>query len=510
MSIELTTRSIGMSENFYDNYVEQAVDCDITLPDYCPDIMRIIRCTVSVGVTNSKLIGDRATADGDAKIHIVYADEKNKVFCYDYDYPFSRYAELNGAFDGAVLLCNAKCEFVNYRAVSKRRIDVHGAVSVRFRVCGNKNDTLISDAVGDGIQLKKRGLDIADNVAVASKGFVISQVENVGEMNGGIGKILDSFASPILSECKIIKGKLLLKGELAVRVIYCSDNGNNESCTLSCSIPFNEIAEVPAVEDGCCVDVKMTVDCLSAEPKTDNDGEYRYMNINADVTALINVFSEKSIKAITDAYSTKTQINAKYSPMEFRRVNRKVNEAVMCERKLDLSSMNPEKIYAFTISRPVSRCTFKDNKMTVSGKVPVSIIVIDSEGVPSLCEREAEFQFVQSVENAQQLVAEPDVSVGGCSCSLTGDAKADFRAEVFVRATVFENVRENVMTSLEAVEGTQKANKKTGVVIYFCSGNESVWDIARKYNTTVEEIMEENELSADYLENKTMLLIPVK
>lgn len=510
MSIELTSRSIGMSVTFYDNYVEQAVDCDITLPDYCPDIMRIIKCTVSVGVTNSKMIGDRATADGDAKIHIVYADEKNKVFCYDYDYPFSRYAELNGTFDGAVLLCNAKSEFVNYRAVSKRRIDVHGAVSVRFRVCGNKNETLISDAAGDGIQLRKKGLDIADNVAVASKTFEISQVENVGEMNGGIGKILDSFASPILSECKIIKGKILLKGELAVRVVYCADNGNNESCTLSCNIPFNEIAEVSAVEDGCCVDVKLNVDCLNAEPKTDNDGEYRYMNINADVTAQIGVFSEKSIKAITDAYSTKTQINAKYSPMEFRRVNRKVNESVMCEKNLDLSSMNPDKIYAFTISKPVARCTFKDNKMTVSGKIPVSIVIIDSDGIPALCEREAEFDFVQSVENSQQLIAEPDISVGGCSCTLTGDAKANFKAEVFIRATVFETIKDKVMTSLEAVEGGEKKNKKSGVVIYFCSGNESVWDIARKYNTTVEEIMEENELSADYLENKTMLMIPVK
>lgn len=509
MSIELTTRSMGMSENFYDNYVEQAVDCDITLPDYCPDIMRIIRCTINTGITNSKLIGDRATADGNAKIHIIYADEKNKVFSYDYDYPFSRYAELSGTFDGAVLICTTKTEFVNYRAVSKRRIDVHGVVSVRFRVCGNKNETVISDAVGDGIQLKKRGMDIVDTVADAVKSFEISQVENVGEMNAGIGKILDSFASPILNECKIIKGKILMKGELAVRVVYCADNGNNESCTLSCNIPFNEIAEVSAVEDGCCVDVRLNVDCLNAEPKTDNDGEYRYMNINADVTAHVTVYSEKSVKVITDSYSTNTQINAKYNPMDFKRISRRVNETVMCEKNLDLSSMNPEKIYAFTISNPVAKCIFRDNKMTVSGKIPVSIIVTDSDGVPALCEREAEFDFVQSVENTQQLIAEPDISIGGCSCSLTGDAKANFRAEVFIRATVFENVKDKVLTSLEAVEGGEK-NKKSGLIIYFCSGDESVWDIARKYNTTVEEIMEENQLSADYLENKTMLMIPVK
>ena len=71
MSIELTTRSIGTKEIFYDDFVEQGVDCDITMPDYCPDIMRIIKCTVSTSITSTKLIGDRATADGNAKIRII-------------------------------------------------------------------------------------------------------------------------------------------------------------------------------------------------------------------------------------------------------------------------------------------------------------------------------------------------------------------------------------------------------------------------------------------------------
>ena len=36
------------------------------------------------------------------------------------------------------------------------------------------------------------------------------------------------------------------------------------------------------------------------------------------------------------------------------------------------------------------------------------------------------------------------------------------------------------------------------------------WDIARKYNTTVEDIMSENELTSDEISEKMMLMIPVK
>ncbi|MBR6531219.1 MAG: DUF3794 domain-containing protein [Clostridia bacterium] len=510
MSIELTSRSIGLAETFFDNYVEQGVDCDISLPDYCPDIMRILRCTLHSCVTNSKIIGDRATADGNVKIRIVYADEKNNIFCYEQDYPFSKYAELNSAYDGAVLTCKAKTEYVNCRAVSKRRADVHGVVSLHFTVRSGRQGSLVTDACGDGIQLKKKGLDIDDVAAVVSKTFEVSQVEDVGQVNCGIGKILDVYSAPVLNEAKLIKGKILLKGELAVRVVYCSDSGNNEACALCCNLPFNEIIEAPTVTDDCCVDVRLAVNNITAEPKTDNDGDYRYMNIDSEVCALVTAYSKQSVKVITDAYSTETDIDAKYRPMEFNCVTQCFRDTAMCKESLDVSSFRPQKVYAFTVAPVQTKCRFDGDKMIINGKIPVSLVVIDSEGVPVLCEREAVFEYSRTMEGDSDYFCNPQLSLAGCSCDLMGDGKADFKAEICISAVVFKTLREKVLVGLETVEGSGKKIKKPALVIYFCQGNESVWDIARRYNTTVEEIMQENELSVDYLENKTMLMIPVK
>ncbi len=510
MSIELTTRNIGTGESFYDNYIEQGVDCDITLPDYCPDIMRIIKCTLTSEISNSKLIGDRATADGNAKIRIVYTDEKNNIFCYDQDYPFSKYAELSTAYDDAFLCCSTKTEYVNCRAVSKRRIDVHGMVGLRFKVIGNKNIPLISDANGDGIQLRKKGLDIDNISGVTVKSFEVSQVENVGDSNGGIGKIIDAFASPILNECKLIKGKILIKGELLVRVVYCSDTGSNEACVLNCLLPFNEIAEAAAVTDNCKADVKMHVTRLTAEPKTDNDGEYRYMNINAEVFAQLTVYEKTSVRIVTDAYSTDVDLSSEYSTMEFMQISHDMKENILCKQSLDVSSMKPQKLYAFTIMHPEHRYRFDGDKVVISGKIPVNLIVIDSEGTPVLCEREAEFEYAKTVDSCDDLMLDPHVSIGGCSATLDTDGRVDFKAEVLLNGHLMKCSREKVLTSLSSQEGASEKNRKPAVVIYFCSEGESIWNIARKYNTTVEDIMLENDLTTDFVVNKHMLLIPVK
>ena len=172
--------------------------------------------------------------------------------------------------------------------------------------------------------------------------------------------------------------------------------------------------------------------------------------------------------------------------------------------------MKPQKLYAFSVSAPESRSRTEGDRIIISGKVPVNLIVIDSEGIPVLCEREAEFDFSRIIDDENSGCCMPQVSLSGCSANLMSDGRIDFKAELFINVAVAKNVREKVLTSLEIEEDKGKKDKKPSVVIYFCSGGESVWDIARRYNTTVEDIMSENELSADYLENKRMLLIPVK
>lgn len=56
--------------------------------------------------------------------------------------------------------------------------------------------------------------------------------------------------------------------------------------------------------------------------------------------------------------------------------------------------------------------------------------------------------------------------------------------------------------------GETTVERESAAVIYFASKDESVWDIARHYNTTVSLVMEENELSEEILSADKMLLIP--
>lgn len=509
MSIELTRNDIGTAEILYDNFAEQSIDCDISLPDYCPDIMRILRCSVTNSITNSKISGDRATVDGNAKIRIVYADEKNCIYCYEQDYPFSKFAELSQVYDGAVLCTSAKTEYANCRAVSKKRIDIHGVVSIRFKIIGIKKDSVITDAEGDGIQMQKKKVAVDNAVAVVMKKFQLSQTEEAD--SGEIGKIFYACASPVLAETKIIKGKVLIKGETVLKVMYCSGNGENESVCVNYNLPFSEIVDIENIDDSCKVSVCFNVDQVQAEPKTDNDGEYKYLNLACDICAVITAYKTEELCIITDSYSTQKEIEAKYKTSSFTQILQSLNDSIICRESIDLSSLNPQRIYAAIAQTPEAKCCFDSDKMTVMGRIPLKFILVDSEGTPTFCEREAEFEYSRSVDSkGGNLHCDPRLFLTGYGCSLTGDGRAEFKAEMNICADVTDTRECRTLVSLKTLENSELKKRHSSLVICFCNGGEKIWDIARKYNTTVEDIMSENELTCDEIGEKMMLMIPVK
>ena len=49
---------------------------------------------------------------------------------------------------------------------------------------------------------------------------------------------------------------------------------------------------------------------------------------------------------------------------------------------------------------------------------------------------------------------------------------------------------------------------RPAMTLYFAKKGESVWDIAMRYNTRADDIMKQNELTADILPSPKMLIIP--
>ena len=76
MRMETNTERYEGFEQIFDGVQECPVDTEYTLPDYCADIQKILKCIVTPEVTSVSAAGDSLTIDGCASMHVLYLDAK--------------------------------------------------------------------------------------------------------------------------------------------------------------------------------------------------------------------------------------------------------------------------------------------------------------------------------------------------------------------------------------------------------------------------------------------------
>ena len=96
----------------------------------------------------------------------------------------------------------------------------------------------------------------------------------------------------------------------------------------------------------------------------------------------------------------------------------------------------------------------------------------------------------------------------GAGAKVLGPFKVGENSNIAAGAVVLEEIPPDST----AVGVPARVVKRNGCLlytsIYFSDAGESVWNIARRYNTTMEAIMRENHLESEQVPEKCMLLIP--
>ncbi|MDE5619836.1 MAG: DUF3794 domain-containing protein, partial [Ruminococcus sp.] len=153
MDFKINRETVPAAENVYDGVQEQSVELDYILPDYYPDIFRLVRCEVVPVISGYSITDDRLSYELRCDIRILYCSEGGSALqCVTQRQNFSKTVELNRSGENLTVRLTPKTDHINFRAVNKRRLDLRGAVSVKISINGETAQEVISDAFGMNIQ----------------------------------------------------------------------------------------------------------------------------------------------------------------------------------------------------------------------------------------------------------------------------------------------------------------------------------------------------------------------
>ena len=507
MDFKLKLQKLTNDELWQEISAQQNIETEITLPDYCSDIKRILKCILRPGINNISLSGENVNATGKVSLKLIYVNEKDKIDCYEGSEDLSAFAVIKDLPEGAQLSATAKINYVNCRAVSQRKITIDGNLAVLFKIFTDKMRELPDSAEGAGVQCRKRQVQYENLICRKEKVFDMGETAKVPQGKSPVGKILRVSSRATLDSKKAVADKLLIKGELYTDILYLSEEAEGKVDKITHSMPISQIIDMPGIKEDSFCSVILKVRQISAQRKADSSSQGRLIEIACKCSATVKCSEVKTAYVIDDSYSISHDIEGEYSLEEFTFPVHTMDEqkTVVCNLDLPSEVSGVLDIWCSDLSADMKG---KNDTATANCTATLGVLYLDSKGVPSFSEKNADFIINCKLKDSYEyLRCDIDTQVRDMEWKIAGKDKIEVKMKVGVLATVSRSESLRVLSNMKAL-GEKKNADDAALTLYFCNKGEDLWDIAKKYNTTKEAVCQENSISGDVTEKDDMILIP--
>ena len=510
MDLNILNGDASFNDKIYGGSAEHSIDNDFTLPDYYPEISKILKCRVIPRVASSSISGQTLTVDGNILINLIYCSSDNEIFGYEQTIPFTKAFEIGFDCLDGVPECTVKTEYVNCRAVNERKIDIHGAVGIYVSVYKTNSTCIVTDIDCRDVIVRRGLLPATSPVGTGEKSLLIEEELELGQGQPSIRCILKYDAKAVNKECKIISGKAVVKGELCIFILYCAEHTATPQIYRN-SIPYSQILDIDSLSDSCVCSAKTQVANLEIKPRTSAVGETRSFVLSSKLNFCAKASCEDDLPVVLDAYSTKYNAEVKTKDVVIEKIQKNINECFICKKGLE-NVGDVSAIVDVWCETNLKEALITDGNIKICGVLQVCVLAINSKDIPLYIERPVEFEYTSSIDiSGKNLNITAEIITNNVSYALLSGNCIEISAELCVNADLYTREKVSLVSDVCIDENNIKPkNIDSALVIYYAEAGEELWSIARKYNSSPEEISEINSLQDDILLTKKTLLIPIK
>ena len=274
MEFNQENRTFSTTVTVLDTVAEQLADVDLTLPDYCPDIEKILKCTLTPKIQSKSLSGGQLQIDGTCVVNVMYVESiKKTIRCCEQSVNFSQSFSVKETPDNPVIITKTKSEYINCRALSPRRLVMHGAFSLYAKV-KSSSKTSIYSSKDSSIESLKKKVSCTNLKSLCQEQFNVCEEVSAAD-KPAIESIVRSSVDVSLTDAKAVTGKLMINGEINLKLLYISDVESGEIGKIDYLLPFNQIIDCEGIDektinnvecDIMSYDIRLKNDMLSEKP----------------------------------------------------------------------------------------------------------------------------------------------------------------------------------------------------------------------------------------------------
>lgn len=497
MEISFENKTVNIYREIYHQTKRTQESAESVVPDTDDDIGRIASVQTNLMLKSKDVTARGVVISGEATAALLYiTEDQQKVsfvrlsrsFSLEYEVP-----EIDPDTVAQVRLSVVNCE---PRVVNPRK------VSVTFELAGElscyRQESLIIDSRlpaegSQGLHARYESAELMLANAACEKTMGINEQFSFPSGKPSPSRLVSQQIDFAVSDSQLIGSKVIIKGNVNLSICYLSEEVNYP-LRAEFTTPFSQIIDIGQESmDNCSLRIEVTsayfdiINTISSEKALD-----------AELHAVIQLVSRsrKSVSYVADLYSNKMPVDCAVQSNQFNMVSSIQKLKITSDERLSVAEDCTDVLSAFL---SIGELSLEQGQ--IKAGAGIDVVYRDGNGLLSSVHRTVNMEGESGAQNLRLCDARlSDVYLRPDGQFIDGHISAEISCQI---CTVIE-LRKVGAVSLDEEASYDLSGYPTATLVKV--ERESLWELAKTYHSSVEQIRAMNELEEEI--SGRLLLIP--
>ena len=475
------------------------IETEAVVPDKKSDVYEIIKTEGYISLKKVELTEGKVLCRGSFNYNVIYTtDDKTTVSNVDGKIDINEVIEKDNIVSDMEYMLFPEVEHVDCTIMNERKIRVGALINLRGSIFDKQRLDIVKDvAQVEGVQKHRKEISYQDIVGIEKSESAIRDTItiNTEEVQSIIS--LNPYAK--IKETRVSDNKVIVGGVVEINPLACTYDG--ELVELDkIGIDFTQFIEVPGACEGMTEETLLSMEEFNYVFKQNNESNSGLLEIDCTVECKVKVTDEITREILQDAYSPEKIIKFDYRTMEVNKTIESETESFVVRETIKNSNddIQIKDIVNACCNASIENTYIEGSNCVIQGIIKVDILFIPIEGLKMIYKISEEIPFEHELE-INKLTDTCSVFNTICIEKIDIDLsknQIDLNIKINRFVEAIDKKPESFIIKGED-KGDYDLSTAPSIIIYICKEDDNLWDIAKKYNTTEEEIAQTNEISMD-------------
>lgn len=506
MEVDITKQKIVVNKLINSKKETVIIEGDMIVPDVKPDILNTIDTIGNVCVYKKEVLDGKVRFDGSINVNVIYLADSDTDFTRGLtnSLDFTQIINVDNCKSGMELRDNITIKNIECKVLNGRKINTKVVLEIEVYIYSNEEISILKEINNiNDIQTLNSNMRINNLVGMgncktaAKDNIVINEEDNLSE-------ILKIEIKIINSEMKVSYNKVLLKADACVKIMYLTENG--EIKLISSNIPVMGFIDMPNVSEDNILSCEYEIKNILVKP---NPSEQHSVCVEIEIEISCDAVDTIEIESIQDMYCPSA--NLKYKQKNVNTVMSKQINKNICNirERISIPEISNNKIYDVEIIPRITKTNILNGRVVYEGELNLNFIFsLDmNNGINT---KRYLLPFTFNIDNEQlnsNKIIETRMNCLDDEFVITSDGMIDCKVNIEFETRMQDNANINIIDEIEFEE--EHENMNPSMIVYVVKEGDTIWKIAKKYKTTIQDIMNINNLeNGDNIVINEKLFIP--